>query len=51
MPLVTGTWLADRTADNEALIVNIANCADFDGVANVNNNQTGQYCCSEWMKY
>jgi hypothetical protein len=43
--------LADRTGDNEALIVNSANCNDFDGVSNANNNQTGQYCCSEWMKY
>jgi hypothetical protein len=45
------TWMGDRTADNEALAVNFADCNDFDMVANVHANQPAMYCCLEWMKY
>ena len=48
---VINTWLGNRTADDEALVVNIANCDNFDGAATVTNTQAGQYCCLEWMKY
>lgn len=49
--LTTGTWLADRVGDNQALFVNSTACDDFDGVATTTNTQPATYCCLEWMKY
>jgi hypothetical protein len=48
---VVNTWLQNRAVDDQAMIVNIADCNNFDGVSLVTNNQTGQYCCLEYMKY
>jgi hypothetical protein len=47
----TGTWLADRPDDDDALTVNSANCANFDGMAAATSTQPATYCCLEWMKY
>lgn len=48
---ITGSWLADRVGDDNAIFVNIADCNNMDGVALVSNTQTGKYCCNEWPKY
>ena len=50
--LVGGSWLADRTADDQAVTVNGADCNNFDGTSGaLAETQAGYYCCLEWMKY
>jgi len=49
--LTANTWLADRSGDDTALIVNGTSCDNFDGVAGAGAQMSGQYCCLEWMKY
>jgi hypothetical protein len=51
LALLSGTWLADRTGDDEALVTNGVDCNNFEGTANTLNNQGAMYCCLEWMKY
>jgi len=49
---IGGGWLADRTADDEAVITNGGDCNNFDGTSGaLNQTQTAMYCCLEWMKY
>jgi len=50
VPIVS-SWLADRSGDDAALNVNIADCNNFDGASGVGTVLTGKYCCSEWPKY
>jgi hypothetical protein len=49
--MVVPSWLADRGPDDQAMIANIADCANFDGYQLTTTNSAGQYCCLEWMKY
>jgi hypothetical protein len=49
--LTSGRWLADRTADDQVLVVNGTSCANFDGTVAPTATQGGQYCCLEWMSY
>jgi hypothetical protein len=48
---IVGSWLADRAGDDNAIVTNIADCNNFDGVALHTTSETGKYCCSEWYKY
>jgi len=47
---ISGSWLADRAADDSAFFVNIADCNNFDGVGPVTTNRAGKYCCISYPK-
>jgi hypothetical protein len=49
---IGGAWLADRVADDTAVITNGGNCNNFDGTSGaLDQTQGAMYCCIEWMKY
>jgi hypothetical protein len=49
--LVAGRWMADRVGDDLALATNSTDCLNFDAGIAVGSQQSGNYCCLEWMKY
>ena len=38
-PTAAGTWMSDRTGDDQAAVTNGAGCSNFDGVVNTWNRQ------------